>query len=64
MAGTPAELLMDIESEMHTEPRVLVLGGSGFLGRHLCEHLVRMAWQVTVPTGAGRTRCPCKSFPA
>lgn len=30
--------------------RVLVLGGSGFVGRHLCEQLVRAGWQVTVPT--------------
>lgn len=29
---------------------VLVLGGSGFIGRSLCERLVRAGWQVTVPT--------------
>ncbi len=30
--------------------RVLVLGGSGFVGRSLCEQLVRAGWQITVPT--------------
>lgn len=28
----------------------LVLGGSGFIGRSLCEQLARAGWQVTVPT--------------
>lgn len=30
--------------------KVLVLGGSGFVGRHVCEKLVRQMGQVTVPT--------------
>ena len=30
--------------------RVLVLGGTGFVGRHLCEKLQRGGWQITVPT--------------
>lgn len=30
--------------------KVLVLGGSGFVGRHLCEKLARLTCQVTVPT--------------
>ncbi len=30
--------------------RVLVLGGTGFVGRHLCEKLVRAGWSVTVVT--------------
>lgn len=30
--------------------KVLVLGGTGFLGRHLCEKLVRDDWRITVPT--------------
>lgn len=30
--------------------RVLVLGGSGFLGSHVCEHLHRLGWHITVPT--------------
>ena len=31
-------------------PRVLVLGGSGFVGRQVCEQLARQGWQITVPT--------------
>jgi NADH dehydrogenase len=30
--------------------KILVLGGSGFVGAHVCEKLVRAGWQVTVPT--------------
>ena len=30
--------------------RILVLGGTGFVGRHVCEQLVRAGHQVTVPT--------------
>jgi uncharacterized protein YbjT (DUF2867 family) len=29
---------------------ILVLGGTGFVGRHLCEKLARLQWRVTVPT--------------
>lgn len=29
---------------------VLVLGGTGFVGSHVCEKLVRAGWTVTVPT--------------
>lgn len=29
---------------------ILVLGGSGFVGAHICEKLVRAGWSVTVPT--------------
>ena len=29
---------------------VLVLGGTGFVGRHLCEHLNRAGIRATVPT--------------
>ncbi len=35
---------------MQRKPRILVLGGSGFVGRHVCEHLVRSGCDVTVPT--------------
>ncbi len=30
--------------------RVLVLGGTGFVGRHVCEKLARLQWHATVPT--------------
>jgi uncharacterized protein YbjT (DUF2867 family) len=30
--------------------RVLLLGGTGFVGRHVCEHLVRQGWALTVAT--------------
>ena len=30
--------------------KILVLGGTGFVGAHVCEKLVRQGWQVTVPT--------------
>jgi NADH dehydrogenase len=30
--------------------KIFVLGGTGFLGTHVCEKLVRQGWQVTVPT--------------
>ena len=30
--------------------KILVLGGTGFVGRHLCEELVRLQHRVTVPT--------------
>lgn len=29
---------------------ILVLGGTGFVGAHVCEKLVRAGWHVTVPT--------------
>jgi NADH dehydrogenase len=33
-----------------SQPRVLVLGGSGFVGRQVCEQLARLGWLTTVPT--------------
>jgi uncharacterized protein YbjT (DUF2867 family) len=30
--------------------RILVLGGTGFVGRHLCKDLARLQYRVTVPT--------------
>ncbi|WP_423456751.1 complex I NDUFA9 subunit family protein [Ottowia sp. VDI28] len=30
--------------------RALVLGGSGFVGRYVCEHLQRQGWRIIVPT--------------
>jgi NADH dehydrogenase len=31
-------------------PRILVLGGTGFVGRQVCEQLARLGWRITVPT--------------
>ena len=28
----------------------LILGGTGFVGRHVCEKLQRAGWHITVPT--------------
>ena len=30
--------------------KILILGGTGFVGAHVCEKLIREGWQVTVPT--------------
>lgn len=30
--------------------KILILGGTGFVGRHVCEKLTRLQWRVTVPT--------------
>lgn len=30
--------------------KILILGGTGFVGAHVCEKLVRQEWHVTVPT--------------
>ena len=30
--------------------KILVLGGTGFVGQHLCEKLVHLQWHVTLPT--------------
>lgn len=49
----------DYSLTMHntSSPNILVLGGSGFVGRHVCEHLSRLGWRVTVPT----RRLPARS---
>ena len=31
-------------------PHALILGGTGFVGRHVCEKLHRQGWTLTVPT--------------
>lgn len=30
--------------------KIIVLGGTGFVGAHVCEKLIREGWEVTVPT--------------
>ena len=43
---------------MRPPEHILVLGGSGFVGRHVCEQLVRAGYRVTVPTRrASRAAC-------
>ncbi len=44
--------------------RVLVLGGSGFVGRALCEQLQRAGHRVTVPTRRDRQAMPLGPLPA
>ena len=43
--------------------RILVLGGSGFIGRHLCEQLARAGWRVTVPTRRALHAAPVQHLP-
>ena len=44
-------------------PRVLVLGGSGFVGRHVCEQLTRLGWHITVPTRRAVNAASVQSLP-
>jgi NADH dehydrogenase len=44
-------------------PRILVLGGSGFVGRHVCEKLARLGWQITVPTRRAVNAAGVQSLP-
>lgn len=30
--------------------RILILGGTGFVGHHVCEKMVRQGWHITLPT--------------
>lgn len=45
------------------QPRVLVLGGSGFVGRHVCEQMARLGWQITVPTRRAIHAASVQSLP-
>ncbi|MBV8447155.1 MAG: NAD-dependent epimerase/dehydratase family protein [Hyphomicrobiales bacterium] len=40
----------------HAKKRVLVAGGAGFLGSHLCERLVKHEHEVMSRFGEARTR--------
>jgi uncharacterized protein YbjT (DUF2867 family) len=35
---------------MSVTKNILVLGGTGFVGRQICEQLHRLGWRITVPT--------------
>lgn len=43
--------------------KILVLGGTGFVGRHLCEKLVQQPWQVTLPTRRSEHARQLQSLP-
>ena len=43
--------------------RILVLGGTGFVGRHVCEQLVRVGHRVTVPTRRASRAAPVQTLP-
>ncbi len=42
---------------------ILVLGGTGFVGRHVCEKLQREGWAVTVPTRRARNAQSVQHLP-
>jgi len=44
-------------------PRVLVLGGTGFVGRQVCEQLTRLGWSITVPTRRAVNASRVQSLP-
>ncbi len=44
-------------------PRILVLGGSGFVGRQICEQLARLGWHITVPTRRAVNAAKVQSLP-
>lgn len=44
-------------------PHVLILGGTGFVGRHVCEKLQRAGWHITVPTRRARNATAVQHLP-
>ncbi|WP_416546721.1 complex I NDUFA9 subunit family protein [Limnohabitans sp. DCL3] len=44
-------------------PRVLLLGGSGFVGRQVAEQLARLGWHITVPTRRAVHAASVQSLP-
>ena len=42
---------------------ILILGGTGFVGRHLCEQLQRAGHRMTVPTRTLKTAAPIQHLP-
>lgn len=43
--------------------KILVLGGTGFVGRHVCEKLHRQGWEITVPTRRARNATAVQHLP-
>jgi uncharacterized protein YbjT (DUF2867 family) len=50
LRGNDAEFSANLSIMKNRVEKVLVLGGSGFVGRHVCEKLARQNIHVTVPT--------------
>jgi len=48
---------------MSTAPRVLILGGTGFVGRHVCEKLTRLGCSMTVVTRRARQASAIQNLP-
>ena len=48
---------------MNHPPRILVLGGTGFVGRQVCEQLARLGWRVTVPTRRATQAASIQNLP-
>ena len=42
---------------------ILVLGGTGFVGRHVCEKLHRQGWRITVPTRRANNAAAVQHLP-
>lgn len=42
---------------------ILVLGGTGFVGRHVCEKLHRQSWNITVPTRRSKNAASVQHLP-
>lgn len=45
------------------QKNILVLGGTGFVGRHVCEKLQREGWAITVPTRRARNAQSVQHLP-
>jgi len=43
--------------------KILVLGGTGFVGRHLCEKLARLSWRMTLVTRRTQNAQHLQSLP-
>lgn len=48
---------------MNTTPRILVLGGTGFVGRRVAQQLSQLGWRVTVPTRRLSQAAPLQAMP-